>query len=513
MLRNRQTIIGICLCLAAACASGGAFAANKSGPIPEGMAACGSKPNIVIFIVDDLTWHDVACFGGPTDAKTPYLDRLASEGMKLTGFFAASSVCAPVRQELLTGLYPVRSGAYPNHSEVKHGTWSLPHYLKPLGYRTACSGKTHFGPSASFPFDKRIPMGQEKSGDKGDKADKGEDAGSREPDVPAMERFIRADATKPFCLYVASHEPHSPWRKGDRSVYPPAKLKLPPYLVDTPETREGLAAYYAAVTYMDAEVGGVLQLLEKTGHAADTLFLFVSEQGSSVPHGKWSCYDPGIRVAAIARWPGKIQPGSENAALVQYVDVVPTLIAAVGGDPTKIDTGCPDASGYRGFDGRSFLDALLGRTNRQRDYVFAQHTACGILNGPAAYGTRAVRDTRWKLIVNLEPDAEFSNNITHQGPLLPSWRKKGEAGDAFARAQVAWYTKRPATELYDLQNDPWELKNVADKPENAATLAKLRSQLDAWMKQQGDEGDKTEREAKEHQTGNRYVAPKKKETP
>ncbi|MCF7674145.1 MAG: sulfatase [Akkermansiaceae bacterium] len=472
-----------------------------------------SKPNIVIFIADDLTWHDVACFGGPTDARTPHLDRLASEGLKLTGFFSPASVCSPTRQSLLTGMYPVRTGAYPNHSHVEPGTRSLPHHLKALGYRTACVGKTHFGPPASYPFDKMLPMTGEKAGGKG------EGAGDGEIDTAAMAQFIKADAAQPFCLYIATHEPHGPWTKGDPSAYDPAKLKLPPCLVDTPETRRGLAAYYAEVTCTDSQVGDVLQLIERTGHTADTLFLFVSEQGSSVPQGKWTLYDPGIRVAAIARWPGKIKPGTANAALVQYVDVLPTLIAAAGGDPAKIDTGCPDAMGGHGFDGRSFLEVLTGRTEHHRDYVFAQHTARGIINGPEAYGTRCVRDTRWKLIVNLEPDTEFRNAISN-GALLKSWRKKGEAGDAFARAQAARYTKRPAVELYDLQTDPWELTNIAANPANADTLTRLRSQLDAWMKQQGDEGDKTEREANQHQgaggakrTGQKKANPKKPKNP
>ena len=446
-------------------------------------SADAAKPNIVIFIADDLSWHDVACFGGPTDAKTPHLDRLATEGLKLTGFFSPASVCAPVRQALLTGLYPVRSGAYPNHSHVKPGTKSLPHYLKALGYRSACVGKTHFGPMACYPFDKMLPMRGEKAGGKG------EDDGDGALDTRAMEQFVRAKAAQPFCVYVATHEPHGPWTKGDKSAYNPAKLKIPPYLVDTPETRHGLAAYYAEVTYMDAQVGDVLQLLEKTGHTQDTLFLFFSEQGSSVPQGKWTCYDPGIRVAAIARWPGKIKPGTENAALVQYVDVLPTLLEAAGGQPPVSPAE---------IDGSSFLGVLLGKTDRHREYVFAEHTARGIIRGPEAYGTRAVRDTRWKLIVNLEPDAEFSNAISN-GALLKSWRQKGEAGDAFARVQAGRYTKRPAVELYDLQADPWELTNVVRKPENADTVARLRAQLDAWMKQQGDEGDRTEREAREHQ--------------
>lgn len=456
-----------------------------------------AKPNFVVFIADDLSWHDVACFGGPTDAKTPNLDQLAREGIKLTGFYSPASVCSPTRQALLTGMYPVRNGAYPNHAWVRDGVRSLPHHLKPLGYRTACLGKTHFGPAVSYPFDLMAGMTDGKA-----KAGGGEDADDGDLDFATMERFIKADANRPFCAYIATHEPHGPWTKGDQAAYDPAKLKIPPYLVDTTETRKGLAAYYAEVSLLDKEVGAVMQTLEKTGQTNNTLFLFVSEQGSSMPHGKWTLYNPGIRVAAIVRWPGKIKPGSESPALVQYVDVLPTFIAAAGGDPVKADTGCPDAIGDRGFDGRSFLDVLLGKTDTLRDAVFAEHTTRGIIKGSEAYATRAVFDGRWKLIVNVHADSGFHNAISG-GNILESWRKKGSDGDAFAAEQAARYTKRPAIELYDLQTDPWELANIADKPDNAATVARLRALLDSWMKQQGDEGDKTEREAKEHQAGNR----------
>jgi N-sulfoglucosamine sulfohydrolase len=455
-----------------------------------------AKPNIVIFIADDLSWHDVACFGGPTDARTPHLDRLAREGLRLTGFFSSASVCSPARQALLTGLYPVRSGAYPNHSRVKAGTVGLPAHLRSLGYRSALAGKAHFGPPESYPFDRVIPLMGEGEGDAP------ANRGNGDLDFAAMERFVRATDAQPFCLYVATNEPHGPWTKGDRSAYPPAGLAIPPYLVDTPETRDSLSAYYAEVTYMDAQVGAVLRMLEETGHAEDTLFFFFSEQGASFPQGKWTLYDPAIRVAAIARWPGVTQPGTANAALVQYVDVLPTLLAAAGADPTGIDTGCPDADGDRGFDGRSFLDVLAGRSAHLRDHVFAQHTARGIINGPEAYGSRAVRDDRWKLIVNLHPEAEFSNIISDDA-LLRSWRAKGEAGDTFAAAQAARYTRRPALELYDLSKDPWELVNFAADPAHAARLQRLRGELDAWMRQQGDAGDRTEREARKHQMGRR----------
>lgn len=456
---------------------------------PEGNA---SKPNIVIFIADDLSWHDVASFGGPTSARTPHIDQFAREGMKLTGFFSPASVCSPTRQALLTGLYPVRSGAYPNHAVVRPGTKSLPTHLGSLGYRTAVVGKQHYGPAASYPFDEKLSLRDESNG------------GDRLP-LAQMEQFVRADRGRPFCLYIATKEPHGPHTLGDQSAYDPDTLIVPPYLVDTPETRRGLAAYYAEVTCMDKQFGDVLRMLAETGHADDdTLVLFLSEHGNSLPHAKWTCYDVGIRVAAIARWPGVISPGTENRALVQYVDMAPTLLAAAGADPAAIDTGCPDAHGARGFDGRNFLDVLTGKSETFRDVIFAQHTARGINRGPEAYGTRAVRDSRYKLIVNLEPEEEFAGAAI-DGKEFASWQQKAKAGDAFARTQVARYRRRPATELYDLETDPWEMTDLADKPAHAATIERLRGHLETWMEQQGDRGDATEREAHLHQNQNKQT--------
>jgi N-sulfoglucosamine sulfohydrolase len=467
----------------------GALAGLRAGEV--------TRPNLVVIIADDLSWHDVACFG-PTDAKTPHLDRLAREGLRLTEFHSPAAVCAPTRQALLTGLFPVRSGAYPNHSRVEDGTRSLPYYLKALGYRTACIGKTHFGPAESFPFDQFLG-GAPTRGPQAGKSHAGdaEDADDHDLDGGQLERFIKAGG-EPFFAYIAPHEPHSPWTKGDPSAYDPQQIKLPPYLVDTPETRRARAHYYAEVTVLDQEVGQMLQALEKTGHSRDTLVLFFSEQGSSLPHGKWTLYDPGIHVAAIARWPGQIKPGGVSPALIQYVDVAPTLIACAGGDPLTCDTGCPDATGNRHFDGLSFLDVLLGKRDTLRDMVFAQHTTRGIIKGSEAYGSRAVFDGRWKLIVNLEPELAF-RNVEVGGAVFTSWLEKGRRGDVFAAEQAARYLRRPAVELYDHSNDPWELTNVAEQPANAAVIARLRLRLDAWMRQQGDRGDATERAANLHQ--------------
>ncbi|HYW79328.1 MAG TPA: sulfatase, partial [Thermoguttaceae bacterium] len=248
-----------------------------------------TRPNFLFVIADDCTFRDIGCYGG--QAHTPNIDRLASEGMRFTRCFQAAPMCSPTRHNIYTGLYPVKSGAYPNHTFAKPGTRSVVHYLEPLGYRVALSGKRHIGTREVFPF---------------------EFLGSgNNPDIGAIDTFLsecREKAT-PFCLFACSNEPHSPWNKGDASRYDPAKVKLPPYFVDTPTTRDDMSRYLAEITYYDGQVGECLDLLEKHDLAENTLVIVVSEQGSSFPFGKWTCYDTGLQSAMIVRWPGKVAPG------------------------------------------------------------------------------------------------------------------------------------------------------------------------------------------------------------
>lgn len=453
-----------------------------------------AKPNVVIFIADDLCGYDVACFGGPTSARTPNLDRLAREGMKLTGCYNSSTVCAPTRQSLLTGMYPVRTGAYPNHSAVRAGTKTLPSHLKALGYRTACIGKEHFAPRESYPFDLRETAGANKAGAAGKRGGNGE-GDDGELNLKAFEAFA-AKGVAPFCAYLATHEPHGPFTKGDPSAHDPKTFVLPPYMPDTPETRQQLQGYYAEVDVMDRQVGEVMRILERSGQAANTLLIFLSEQGGGWPFSKWTLYNPGIHAAVIARWPGHIKAGTSSPALTQYEDILPTILAAAGAEPTQMDTGCPDANGGTRFDGRSGLDVLLGKTDHLRDHVFGQNTMLGVIGVTSPYASRMVCDGRWKLIVNYHSNSIFPH--TENG-LAKTWKTAGENGNAFAASQAARYAKRPEIELYDLQNDPWELKSVAENEENNAVVTKLREQLDSWLKQQGDDPVKTESEAYQHQ--------------
>ncbi len=435
------------------------------------------RPNFLLLIADDLNWRDLGCVGNP-DVKTPNIDRLAREGMALRGMFTPAPTCSPCRHALYTGLFPVRSGAYPNHTRAYDGTKSIFSHLKARGYRVGLLGKSHVGPPATFPL---------------------EILGGSADDTAALAAFINRDKSQPWLAVLASNDPHSPWNRGPTNGFAPAKIKIPPYLHDNGVTRTNLANYYAEIAQLDAQIGAALRALDASGQAANTLVVFVSEQGSSFPYGgKWSLYDAGIRVSAFARWPGRIKPGSASDALMQYVDVPPTLLEAAGVDPATIDTGCPDAHGLRGFDGRSFLPVLRGETNRLRDYVFAEHTTVGIIGFKQPYPMRAVRDARYKLIRNLTPENEYWINGIHETDVFESWARDAAHNPALA-ARVRWLSHRPGVELYDLETDPYESKNLADDTRFAGIKARLSRELDAWIAQQGDRGLETELKAKSRQ--------------
>jgi len=408
-------------------------------------------------IGDDHSWHDIGCYGS-TQVRTPNIDRLAAHGMRFTAAFTATAMCSPTRQQLYTGLFPVRNGAYPNHSRVRPGTNSMAHYFLSLGYRVGLHGKWHIGPAEAFPFEK----------------------------VKDLAEFIGRDPEQPYLLIYASHNPHAPWPEAQG--YDPARLKVPPYLVDTPQMRNALARYYTEVTMLDQEVGQCMKAVHQGPAPEHTIFIYTSEQGAQFPFAKWTCYDTGLHVALIVCWPGRVKPGSTSDALVQYVDVVPTLIEAAGGKVPE------------GLDGRSFLDVLLGRKDTHREYVFGVHTTLGIIAGQP-YPVRSIRSRRYKYILNLMPEATFFNVVTERGSdgVWQSWKQRAAGGDEFAAARVRLYQHRPAEEFYDLETDPYELDNLADQPRYRAEMDAMRAELLAWMKQQGDHGVQTELEARRRQ--------------
>ncbi|MES2826663.1 MAG: sulfatase [Bacteroidota bacterium] len=431
------------------------------------------QPNILFIMADDLSMEDITPFGS-TQVQTPNLAKLAKEGVCLDNMFNMVPVCSPTRQSILTGLAPVRSGAYPNHTMIYDGIKTLPAYLQQLGYRTALIGKKHYAPESSYPFD--FLGGKDHDGGQG-----------QDVDLSLAEAYVKKSSDKPFFLMFTSNQPHEPWNRGNQQAYHPDSIKLRPNMIDTKLTRRRMANYYAEITYLDSLVGECLDIVERSGQKENTIIIFATEQGNSFPFSKWTLYDKGLHAGFIVKWPGNIEPNKRNSAMLAYIDITPTLIDIAGGDPAKINTGSKDALGKTGFDGKSFKKVLTERINHARDYVFAEHTTRGIIQGSDAYASRSARSAKFLYIKNLNYTNEFSNTVTHS-PMYKQWLAKDSL-------RASFYLNRPQEELYDVVLDPYNLKNLADDVKFYSFKKELREKLNEFMHQQGDQGIATEMKA------------------
>ena len=181
----------------------------------------------------------------------------------------------------------------------------------------------------------------------------------------------------------------------------------------------------------------------------------------------------------IVRWPGKVTPESQTDAMIEYVDVCPTFVEAAGGIPDAV------------LDGKSFMPVLLGKTNKHKTHVFALQTSRGIINGPDHYPIRSVRNERYRLILNLDPKAKFQDAANNTN-WFKSWQQAADEGNTHAKAMVHRHFYRPAVELYDVVQDPYEMSNLAGDPQYAEVISELRKTLENWMALQGDKGMETE---------------------
>jgi len=413
------------------------------------------KPNFLFILADDVTYNTLGCYGG-RDAKTPNIDKLASEGMRFTKAYCATAMCAPFRAELYTGLYPVHNGVAWNHSSAKPGTKSVCHYLKEQGYRVGLSGKKHASPASTFPFENVKGF----------------------PAAAGVRNFITKDKNQPFCLFLCSHNAHAPWTTGDASRFDQDKIMLAPVQHDNPATREVMSRYLAEVVDLDREVGEILTLLDRTGQRNNTLVMFSSEQGWALGFAKWSNWDLGVRTAFMARWPGKIKAGRTSDALIHMADVLPTFLEAANSVAKREQ-----------FDGRSFYQHLLGQKQPLREYVYGIHN-----NVPEGrpYPIRSIRDAQYHYILNLTPDASYhEKHVMAENSRLIWWPalKEAEAkNDTDAIALLNKFHKRPAEELYKVDSDPYETKNLTDHPEYAEVKERLHAELKRWMSEQKDPG-------------------------
>lgn len=456
-----------CLAMAMACLTLSGFIVNAQSK------KVGRKSpqqwNIVVFIADDLGVKDIEPYGNKV-VRTPNLSRLAGESLLFRQAFASSPTCAPSRSSILTGLMPYRHGGHGNHAAVREQTRSIVHYMQPLNYRVAIAGKLHVGPEEAFPLERvegtNLPEpGFEKN-----------PGLHYDLEMGPVDKWLAAQTGKqPFCLFVADHSPHVIW--PEKPEYDPAQVDIPAKHIDTRETRVARSRYYTDISKMDRNLGLLLQSLERHGLSENTIVLFTADQGPQWPFAKWSLYDDGVQVPLLVRWPGVVKKGTSTDALVSLTDLVPTFVELAGGKaPEEID-------------GRSFLPVLKGGRDQHREEVFATHTGDGMMNRSPA---RMLRNQRFKYILNIAPDIKYTTHMDratdHDGgrEYWPSWLQASFTDPG--AANILWrYHNRPPEELYDLEKDPHETRNLAADPAYAKELNEFRTKMAEWRRTQGDD--------------------------
>ncbi|MBI4606805.1 MAG: sulfatase-like hydrolase/transferase [Planctomycetes bacterium] len=423
-------------------------------------------PNVLWITAEDLS-PDLGCYGAP-GARTPNLDRLASQGARFVRAFSVAGVCAPSRSAIITGMHPTSIGTHPMRSKgvppahVKCFT----EHLRAAGYHCTNNSKTDYN------FDCPLTAWDENG--------------------PRAHWRGRAPGQHFFAIFnlTVTHEakiraPDAETARLTRDLRPedrhdPAKAELPPYYPDTPVVRRDWARYQDLVTAMDLEVARILQALEDDGLAEHTVVFFFSDHGRGLPRAKRWVYDSGIHVPLIVRWPGVIEPGAVRGELVSLLDLAPTMLSIAG------------IEAPRHLQGRAFLGPAAGPP---RDLIFAARDrmdeTCDVI--------RCARDQRFKYIRNLQPGKPYAQYIHYmdQMPTLREMRRLNAEGKLAGTQRLFFLPEKPAEELYDVEADPHEVRNLAADPAHRERLERLRSALERWTRETGDLGLVPEEELQE----------------
>ncbi|MDO6807390.1 sulfatase [Zobellia galactanivorans] len=427
------------------------------------------RPNIVFIIADDMAWDDSGAYGHP-NIQTPNIDQLAKDGMRFDNAFLTTSSCSPSRTSIITGLYPHNTDAEQLHWPLPTSKITFVEQLKKSGYWTAQAGKWHLGDSIKTRFDLVKDVGTHgfQLSPTGEKTKQKGDGSGCEEWVPVLKQRPQ---DQPFFLWLAAVDPHRPY--DDDIIANPHALKdvvLPPYFPDTKEVREDFVHYYNEITRLDNYVGQVVSELDRQGVSDNTMILFISDNGRPFPRDKTTLYDGGIKTPWIVKWPKKVEANSVNTKLVSAIDIAPTFLKLAG------------LEALPSFEGKDFSPLLEDPKAKIRDLVYAEDH----WHDYEDY-TRAVRTEEFKYIRNFytdlpnTPSADAFVGGTFQS--MRELKKKGELNEA----QLACFVSpRPSEELYDVVNDPYELKNLAEDPDHQKTLKTLRSEMNRIRKTSKD---------------------------
>lgn len=468
-----------------------------------GLAA---KPNVLLITVDDMNVDTPNCFGGTVEDLTPHIDRLASEGMRFTKAHVTVAVCQPCRQVLMTGRYPHRNGAL-GFSPIDESVPTLQESLSQAGYINGILGKVaHLQPLHKYDWSyrkNRAEMGY------------GRDAEVYYRETREFLRMAEKEG-KPFFLMANSHDPHRPFHgssherrhfgdklsevKAPSRVYSPEEVEVPGFLPDLPEIRREVAQYTSSAKRADDTVGAILKALADSGHADDTLVMFLSDNGMAFATAKWNTYLQSTRTPWIVRWPGVVEAGSvENDHFISGIDFMPTIL-----DALALDTPA-------GMDGATFLPLLHGERQQGRESVITAHYQWihyygnkekrkdileDMVNNKGwrykdAWGglikdmpLRCFQNARYGYIYN-----EWSNGVDEYifgYNLTAGALKRAAKTDPEIAARLDFIRYRVPEEFYDFKEDPFALNNLIEDPAHQERIAAMRTRLLGWMERTGD---------------------------
>ena len=411
------------------------------------------RPNFVFILVDDVSQDDLGCYGHPS-IKTPHLDQMAAEGLRFDNAYLTISSCSPSRCSMISGRYPHNTGACELHTTLPKDQFMFPEALKKAGYYTVLSGKNHMGSATKRAFD-LISRGK---------------GPGKEADW--VELLKKRPQDKPFFCWFASTDAHRDWAfSDDVPTYDPQDVVVPEYLFDGPLTRKDLADYYHEVSRIDTYVGKVVAELKRQKVAENTYVIFCADNGRPFPRCKTRLYDSGIKTPFLVWRPGKIKPGT-TASLISSIDLSATVLSLAG---TKVD---PRVQGV------SFAEILENPQFKTRDYVFAEHN-WHVFQAHE----RMVRFGNYLLIQNNYPDR--LNMCVESAPRFPSgkelWEAKKDKPQDLSTAQKGLFlSSRPRFELFDVTQDPQQVRNLADDPRFSKVKQELTEVLKYWSEQTGD---------------------------
>lgn len=401
-----------------------------------------TRPNILWIVADDLG-ADLGCYGEKA-VYTPNLDRLAGEGIRYENFFTVTAVCSPSRSSLITGMYPTSINCHQHRTRYKkplpESVRPITHYFREAGYFT-------------FNGDFRDP----------------EKPGKQDYNFIADSIYDGTDWSQrkegqPFFGQIQIFYPHRPFMRDPSHPVDTAELVIPPYYPDHPLTKIDWALYLEFIQLLDIEVGKILDRLEREGLAENTIVFFFGDQGRPHVRAKQFMYDGGIHTPFILRWPDGRDAGKVEQRLVSNIDVSAASLKLAGIDIPQY------------LQGRDFLDP----ESEPRQYIFSMRDR----RDETVDRIRAVRSKNFKYIRNFypgKPYTQFNAYKKFRYPVLTLMEIMKEGGTLTSDQQPFMSNFRPAEEIYDLGNDPYEIHNLAGEPEFENVLHTMRKQLDEWL--------------------------------